>query len=404
MHRSSKKPGWLVSVGLQLLALVLMIQLAGCSSNTAGTVSGSLVVTGITPATVPATGGQISFNGSNFTPDDTVTIGGNSATVFYGGPTLLTANAPANTIKRGGRGGEQSLGRQGDAVQCADLPGSDPWTLRLERAELYRRSLHLPGREPAEHAGRRRRGRVVLGLLGGMKVGWLGGSGFVTINDIYAPAKGTYTLNVYGVDGDGIGSSGRNFTVSVNGASTQTINVNGPSWSATSPVSTMQVQLNQGGSNSIQFGNAGNYAPDLDYIVISPNTLVAQPACTSAICTYNADSPINTLVTAVVVNCPNCLTGNKVGGFDTGNGSLTFNNVYAASSGTYNVTIYGVDGDGGRTINVAANGSSSPQQVQISGNDWNADASPVTVQVQLNQGNNNTIEINISLEQLLSAD
>jgi len=92
MYRSNKKTGWLFSAGLKLLAVALLIQLAACSGST----SQKLVVTAITPATVPATGGQVSFSGFNFTSDDIVTIGGATATVFYGGPTLLTAQAPAN--------------------------------------------------------------------------------------------------------------------------------------------------------------------------------------------------------------------------------------------------------------------------------------------------------------------
>ncbi|WP_263367556.1 hypothetical protein [Edaphobacter bradus] len=392
MHRSGKKLGWISFVGLQLLSVALLIQLAGCSKNTAGTVSGPLAVNSVTPTLVPATGGQVSFGGNNFTPDAVVTIGGKSATVFYGGPTLLTANAPAN-----------------NTPGAVDVVVSSPstGTVTLAKALTYQPAPQTPtvSNAPictgsvctyeAENPQSTLIGGAQVdscsGCSGGLKVGWLGGSGFVTINDISAPATGTYTLNVYGVDGDGIGSNGRNFTVSVNGGSTQTININGPSWGATSPVSTMQVKLNQGSNNSIQFGNAGNYAPDLDYIVISPNTKVAAAPCTSATCVYNADDPNNTIVSnAQVVGCSNCKTGYKVGGFDTGNGSVTFNNVYAASSGTYNLTIYGVDGDspGYRTVSVSVNGSSTPQSANISGNDWNADAPPVTTQVQLTQGNN----------------
>ncbi len=69
---------------------------------------------------------------------------------------------------------------------------------------------------------------------------------------------------------------------------------------------------------------------------------------------------------------------------------MTFNNVYAPTSGTYNLTIYAVDGDspGSRTVSVAVNGSTTPQSANISGSNWNADAPPVTLQVQLDQGNN----------------
>ncbi len=390
MYCFDRKPGWLLSVGLQLLAVVLLMQLAACGG---GGGSKTLVVSSITPSTVPATGGQVSFSGNNFSSDDQVTIGGVSAKVFYGGPTLLTADAPANN-KPGAV----------DVVVSSASAG----TVTLHGALTYQAPAQTPepSSEPictgvvctyqAENPQSTLTGNADItscsGCSGGMKVGNLGGSGYVTINDIYAPATGTYTMTVYGVDGDGTGSNGRNFTVAVNGAtSTQTVQIAGPSWGATSPGQTIQVQLNQGSSNSIQFGNASDYAPDLDFIVISPNTLAAQSACTSAICTYNADSSSNTIVApAQVVSCSGCATGHKVGGYDGGNGSLTFNNVYAPASGTYNLTIYGADGDspGYRTVSVSVNGSTTPQSANISGNNWNADAPPVTIQVQLNAGSN----------------
>jgi Alpha galactosidase C-terminal beta sandwich domain len=386
MYRFDKETGWLLYVGPKLLAVVLLIHLAACSGGT----SKNLVVTGITPATVPATGGQISFSGYNFTSDTLVTIGGVNATVFYGGPTLLTAQAPANKTP--------------GAVNVVVSSPSAGTSVTLSGALTYQAAPTVPpvSNTPictgsvciyeAENPQSTLTGGSQIvscsGCSGGMKVGDLGGSAYVTINDISAPATGTYTLNIYGVDGDGTGSSGRNFTVSVNGGSAQTVNIVGPSWGATSPVQTMQVSLNQGGSNSIEFGDPGNYAPDLDYIVISPNTQAAAPACTSAICVYDADSPSNTLVApAQVVGCSGCVTGYKVGGYDLGSGSLTLNNVYAQVAGTYNLTIYGVGGGGSRTVTIDVNGSNT-QSATISGNNGNSDSPPVTIQVQLNQGSN----------------
>jgi Alpha galactosidase C-terminal beta sandwich domain len=385
MHHSSKKLRGISFVGWQLLAMVVVIHLAGC----AGGGTPPLIVTGLTPSSVPATGGQIIFAGNNFSSDDKVTIGGVAATADYGGPTLLTAMAPASNtpgpvdvVVSSAANGTVTLSKALTYEAAAVPPTVSNTPICTGTVCIYQaenpQSMLTGGSEVVSCSG----------CSGGMKVGDLGGSAYVTINDISAPATGTYTLNVYGIDGDGIGSSGRNFTVSVNGASAQTINIAGPSWSATSPVVTMQVQLNKGSSNSIQFGDPGSYAPDLDYIVISPNTRAAQPPCTSATCTYYADSPANILVSpAVVVGCSGCATGNKVGGYDTGNGSLTLNNVYAANSGTYNLTIYGVGGGGDRTVTIDVNGSNT-QSVTISGNNGNSDSPPVTIQVPLNQGNN----------------
>jgi hypothetical protein len=386
MYRSDKKTCWLFFVGLQLLAVALLMQLTACS----GGGSKTLVVSSITPATVPATGGVVSFTGNNFTADTVVKFGGVSGTVYYGGPTLLTATAPANT--------------SASAVDVV-LNSPENGTVTLSKALTYQ----APATTPVVSSAPICTGTVCTyaaaspqstltgnaditgcsGCVGGVKVGNLGGPSYVTINDISASATGTYTMSVYGVDGDGIGSSGRNLTVAVNGSTTlQTVDIVGASWGATSPGQTIQVQLNKGSSNSIQFGNANDYAPDLNYIVISPNTTAAQPACTSAVCTYDAASSSNTLVSpAGIYSCSGCASGYKVGGYDGGNGSLTLNNVYAATGGTYNLTIYGVGGGGDRTVTFDVNGTNA-QSVTIKGNDGNSDSVPVTVQVQLNQGSN----------------
>ena len=395
MHRSDKKPAWLFSIGLRLLSVVLLIQLAACT----GSVSKNLVVTGITPATVPATGGQISFNGNNFTPDVLVTIGGVKATVFYGGPTLLSANAPAN-----------------NTAGAVDVVLSSPsaGTVTLSKALTYQAAPAPPSVSNAASCT----GAVCIyqaespqntliggaqvdactGCSGGLKVGWLGGSGFVSVNDISAPADGAYNLTIYGVDGDDT-YSGRYITAAVNGGQAQSIQLTGTdNWGVTAPGVTMQVQLKKG-SNSIEFGNAGGYAPDLDYIVVSPNTSVAPPPCTTVTCVYHGDSPVNTLwgsthngnyQVAQIAGCNACSDGTKIVGFDNGYGGVTMNDIYAPTAGTYNLTIYGVDGDGSgnyRTMSISVNGAAA-QSANISGSNWNGDAIPVTIPVTLNQGNN----------------
>jgi hypothetical protein len=401
MYRSDKKTGWLFSVGLQLLAVVLLIQLAACS----GGMSKSLVVTAITPTTVPATGGIVSFTGLNFTSDTVVKFGGVSGTVYYGGPTLLTATAPANNtasavdvVLTSPENGTVTLSKALTYKAAATTPvvSSTPTctgTVCIYQAESPQNTL-IGGAQIGSCSG----------CSGGLKVGWLGGSGFVSVNDIYAAADGTYNLTIYGVDGDDT-YSGRSLTAAVNGGSPQSIQLVGTdNWGATAPGVTMQVQLKQGGSNSIEFGNASNYAPDLDYITISPNTTVAPAPCTNAICVYHGDSPVNTLwgsthngnyQTGQIAGCNACSDGTKIVGFDNGFGGVTMNDIYAPAPGTYNLTIYGVDGDGTgnyRTMSISVNGGTA-QSANISGTDWNGDAIPVTIPVTLNQGNNS---INIS--------
>jgi hypothetical protein len=384
MHRSSKK--WLSLVFEQLLTLVVLVHLSGCAGG--GTTP--LVVNGLTPSTVPATGGQIIFSGNNFSPDDKVTIGGVAATVNFGGPTLLTAMAPASNtpgpvsvVVSSPANGSVTLSNA-LTYQAADVapPVSNApictGAVCIYQAENPQSTL--AGNADIAHCN---------GCMGGLKVGNLGGSGYVTINDIYAPATGTYNLTIYGVDGDGSGNY-RNLTAAANGGSTQTVQISGNNWDATSPAQTIQVQLNKGSNNSIQFGNANGYGPDLDYIVISPNSLASAAPCTSAICVYHGESSSNTLFgNGQVAGCNGCSEGYKIVGLDNGYGGVIVNNVYAPSSGTYNLTVYGVDGDapGYRTMSVAVNGG-SPYSINISNNNWNGTAPGVSLQVPLNQGNN----------------
>jgi len=396
MYCSDKKPGWLLSAGLRLLSVALLIQLAACS----GSISKKLTVSGITPANVPATGGQVSFTGNNFTPDVLVTIGGAQATVFYGGPTILTANVPASktagavdVVVKSPVGGTVTLPKALTYQAPITAPtvsnaASCTGAVCIYQAESPQNTL-IGGAQTGSCAG----------CSGGLKVGWLGGSGFVSVNDIYAPADGTYNLTIYGVDGDDM-YSGRSITAAVNGGSTQSIQLIGTdNWGATAPGVTMQVKLKQGSSNSIVFGNANSYAPDLDYIMISPNTTVAPPPCTTVTCVYHGDSPVNTLwgsthngsyQVAQIAACNACSDGTKIVNFDNGYAGVVMNNIYAPVAGTYNLTIYGVDGDGTgnyRTMSISVNGGAA-QSAKISGTDWNASAIPVTIPVTLNQGNN----------------
>lgn len=376
----------ILPIGFRVLLAALLIHLAGCASGNKG-----LVVNSITPSTIPLTGGQVIINGQNFSATTTVSFGGVQATgVYWGGSTLLTATAPASQtpgavdviVSDSGRGSvtlSKALTYQA-APQTPVVSSTPICTGAVCTYQAENPQSTLIGGAQIDHCD---------GCSGGEKVGWLGGGGFVAINDIYAPATGIYTLTVYGVDGDGPGGY-RNLTAAVNGASPQTVQVSGTNWNGTAPGVSTQVQLNQGSSNTIEFGNAGGYAPDLDYIVISPSTTGAAAACTLSICQYEGEDSRNTLQGGASVNvCSGCSGGYKAGNLSFG-GSVTANNVYAPATGSYNLTIYGVDGDGpgnSRPLLVQVNGQSAVQ-VNVSGTSWNATAPGVTIPVQLNQGNN----------------
>jgi alpha-galactosidase len=95
-------------------------------------------------------------------------------------------------------------------------------------------------------------------------VGNLGGTpqSTVTFTNVNVPVTGTYPMEI-----DYMTQGQRSFLISVNGSSTQQLDLNGYSFGT--PTSTViQVPLHAG-SNQIEFSNPGNYAPNLDSITIS---------------------------------------------------------------------------------------------------------------------------------------
>jgi len=107
---------------------------------------------------------------------------------------------------------------------------------------------------------------------------------------------------------------------------------------------------------------------------------------------YMADAPGNTLAGgAVVQSCQStfgysCLDGNNVGFIgNSATATITMNNITAASSGTYEMLIYGLV-SGTRTFYVSVNGGAS-QQITMTGTSFNL-SFPVGMQVPLNAGNN----------------
>jgi hypothetical protein len=102
------------------------------------------------------------------------------------------------------------------------------------------------------------------GCSGGAKVGFLGGSGYLTINNVMAPVAGTYLMRLAYVDGD----SSRTAIVTVNGTSFELPlpGTNDNNWDVAQTV-TVPVNLNAG-PNTIGFGNPNGYVSDIDKITI----------------------------------------------------------------------------------------------------------------------------------------
>ena len=101
------------------------------------------------------------------------------------------------------------------------------------------------------------------GCGGGEKVGYLGNgsANTVTFPQVDVAWTGAHTLVVHAASADP-----RSFSVSVNGGPSVTVPVQSTSWSVPT-TATITVPLERG-INSIAFGNAEAYAPDLDRIVV----------------------------------------------------------------------------------------------------------------------------------------
>jgi len=120
---------------------------------------------------------------------------------------------------------------------------------------------------------------------------------------------------------------------------------------------------------------------------------ISPSAATPSIATaYPAASPANTLAGgAAVASCSTCYGGQKVGYVGDG-GTLTYNDVTAPASGTYNVTIIYCDGSAtGRQADITVDGG-TPQLLSFAPTGSFDTVGAMTVTATLTAGNN-TIEL-----------
>jgi hypothetical protein len=187
--------------------------------------------------------------------------------------------------------------------------------------------------------------------------------------------------------------SGTNFTPNVaitfGGVAAQKIYFQSPSLvTAITPVvtaaGTVDVSLSSPDGGSVALPKA------LTYTVPPPP--VKPGSCSTLPCTYQAADPGNTLLgTAAVAACAGCTNGQKVGSLGFG-GWVILNNIYAPADGNYTLTIIGCEGAGTQTYKVIVNGGAAVS-VPLSGNNWYANAAPVSITVPLKAGGGNTVQL-----------
>jgi hypothetical protein len=153
---------------------------------------------------------------------------------------------------------------------------------------------------------------------------------------------------------------------------------------ANSTAGTVDVVVSTKAGGTVTLPKALTYATPLPPVL--PNQ------CTTLPCTYQAADPGNTLLgTAAVASCAGCTNGEKVGSLGYG-GAVIINNVFAPTAGNYTLTIIGCEGAGTQNYQVEVDGGSAIT-VPLTGNDWYANAAPVSITVALQAGDKNTVEL-----------
>ncbi len=214
------------------------------------------------------------------------------------------------------------------------------------------------------------------GCSGGTRVGYLGGNGTLTINNVNAPSSGTYTLTIAYTNGD----NSRTAYISSNGGTATAFTF--PGTGGWDNVGTYIVPITlQSGQNTITFANSSGWAPDIDHIQVTKSPYIRS---------YEAEfTAADTTVAngARVSSCSNCSNGNKVGYLGVGS-TLTFNQINVPNNGIYQVTISYTNGDfSNRNASISANGGGAISVSFAGTGDWNGVGTTV-INLPLNAGNN----------------
>jgi hypothetical protein len=179
---------------------------------------------------------------------------------------------------------------------------------------------------------------------GGLKVGYLGYSGSLRVNNVMVPTTQMYKISIRYATAEL-----RSATITVNGGTS--LQVDFPSTGDWYTFDTAVVAvLLSAGSNQISFSNSSGWAPDIDVIDIAPQLTL--PATGE----YEAEASANVLSAGAARSvCNGCSGGSKVALVGIGS-MLTIANVEAPAEGTYVLSV-SYTATEARTASIAANDS-----------------------------------------------
>ncbi|WP_053783673.1 S-layer homology domain-containing protein [Paenibacillus xylanivorans] len=186
---------------------------------------------------------------------------------------------------------------------------------------------------------------------------------------VNVPAAGTYLIRISYISGDL-----RPVYMKVNEGPDEMIDLPKTTNWDTLGMYDVEVAL-QAGSNTVTFSDHEWYSPDFDRIEVIPYSI-----------SYEAEDPDNTLGgQAIVADSPHASGGKKVGYLNNGS-SLTFNNITAAMTGDYRITVAYISGDP-RSFYVSSNGGAEQYYELPKTADWDT-VGTYDLILPLNEGNN----------------
>ncbi|WP_158941667.1 IPT/TIG domain-containing protein [Granulicella sp. S190] len=319
-------------------------------------------VASIAPAQLPITGGQVVINGTNFTPDTTVTFGGVAAPpISFQSANQFTVTAPANA----------TVGAV-DVAVTSPADGTATLSKGLSYVEPAACTSSTCVYQAWDPQNRINGGAAVAscpGCLNGLKVGGMGYGNGVTFNNVYAPVAGNYIVTLVGCEGGGT----QTYQVSANGGAANNVPLYGNNWYVSTPPVSTVVALNAGSANTITVTNAQTWSPDIVYIAVNAANTGApsspQPVTMSNgqnLITYDLSTGLATFASG---------GQNKIAGFYSE--AYSGSTLYRSTSSSYTRT--------------ASNGTNGETDITLTA----SDGSPTMIQRFIMSANHFTVQIEL---------